>query len=258
MSASVPPNAVLVTGAADGIGAAIALRFRRGGYKVHICDNRPDTMGKMPEANPLLRGTVADVGRAGDVHRLFGDAIGWMGGVGVLVNNVGVGGPRAAIEDIDPAAWTETFRVNVEGALLCMQAAIPGMKAGGGGSIVNISTASTRTRLPMRTAYVASKFALEGLTLNGARELGRYGIRCNALLPGVMNNARMDGIIAARADRGMQIARRDRAGVPPLHRARHPDGAGGCRGCRFFLASPAAARITGELISVSGYMGWEE
>jgi NAD(P)-dependent dehydrogenase (short-subunit alcohol dehydrogenase family) len=132
------------------------------------------------------------------------------------------------------------------------------MKNNGGGAIVNISTASTRTRLPMRTAYIASKFALEGLTLNAARELGKHSIRCNAILPGIMNNARMDAIIAARAQREKKTAREiehEFLRYVALGKRTEPEevAESAC-----FLASPAGARITGELISVSGYMGWDE
>ncbi len=251
-------NAV-VTGGADGIGAAIARRFAGAGWHVHICDVRREALEAMLGAHPGMRGTVADVGDGDDVAHLFADALEWMaGGIGCLVNNVGVGGPRAAFEDIALADWEESFRINVTGTFRCMQAAIPGMKARGGGAIVNISTVSTRTRLPLRTPYVASKFAVEGLTLNAARELGAHRIRCNALLPGMMNNARMDGIIARRAEeegRPPSDIEADYLRFIALGERTEPEDVAETA---LFLASPAGARITGELISVSGYMGWEE
>ena len=248
----------MVTGGADGIGAAIVTRFLDGGYRVHICDNREEPLRAMLKRHPELGGTLADVGDPADVTRLFAEASARFGGLGVLVNNVGISGPRAPVEDIDLGEWEASLRINVTGALLCMQSAIRAMKAQGAGSIVNISTVSTRTRLPNRTAYVASKFALEGLTLNAAREVGAYGIRCNAVLPGVMNNARMDGIIAARAERegrpAEEIEREFLRYIALGERTEPEEVADTC----FFLASPEGARITGELISVSGAMGWEE
>jgi NAD(P)-dependent dehydrogenase (short-subunit alcohol dehydrogenase family) len=252
------PQSIVITGGADGIGAAIASRFSENGYAVHVCDNRAGPLMEMLGRHRNMRGTVADVGDPDDVKRLFGEAIDWMGSIGVLVNNVGIAGPRVALEDIAYPEWIETFRVNVGGALTCMQHAIASMKQCGGGAIINISTASTRTRLPMRTAYIASKFALEGLTLNGARELGRYAIRCNALLPGIMNNARMDAIIAARAEREGKEAHeieQEFLRYVALGERTEPEEVADAV---LFLASPAGARITGELISVSGYMGWDE
>ena len=251
-------RSVVVTGGADGIGAAVAIRFATAGYRVHICDIRAEALEKMLAEHSDLRGTVADVGTPADVARLFQEAIDWMGAIGVLINNVGIAGPRIALEETSYADWTETFRVNVAGAFTCMQHAIISMKEHSGGAIVNISTGSTRTRLPLRTAYIASKFALEGLTLNAARELGKYSIRCNALLPGIMNNARMDAIIAARAQREGKTAveiEEEFLRYVALGKRTEPEEVADAA---FFLASPAGARITGELLGVSGYMGWDE
>ncbi|MGH6962859.1 MAG: SDR family oxidoreductase [Phenylobacterium sp.] len=249
---------VVVTGAADGIGRAIAEGFLKAGRQVHICDIRADALRAAVAESPGLRGTVADVGQRAAVSEVFEAARGWMGEVDVLVNNVGIGGPRGPIEEIDPDAWAESFRVNVAGALYGMQTVIPEMKARRRGAIVNISTASTRTGLPMRTPYVASKTALEGLTRNAARELGPWGIRCNALLPGIMDNARMDGLIAARAAREGRAPAEIEADylrfVSLRARTRPEDVADAA----VFLASEAAARITGEIISVSGNLEWEE
>lgn len=251
-------NAAVITGGADGIGRAIAQRFLASGFKVHVCDNREDAIVAVTAEHPEIRGTVGDVGKAEDVARIFAEAESWMGPVTVLVNNVGIGGPRAAIEDIASDDWKESFRVNVAGTLYCMQAVIPAMKARRSGAIVNVSTASTRTRLPLRTAYVASKFAVEGLTLNAARELGPFGIRCNAILPGIMNNARMDSIIASRAQaegRSPADIEQDYLRCVSLRQRTNPEDVAEMA---LFLASPAGARVTGELLSVSGNLEWEE
>jgi NAD(P)-dependent dehydrogenase (short-subunit alcohol dehydrogenase family) len=248
---------VIVTGAAEGIGLAIAQAFENHDYRVHICDVEPDRLRAAVESSQM-RGTLADVSCPADVDRLFAEARAWLGPIGVLVNNVGIAGPRAALEDIDLPAWDETFRINVAGALRCMQAAAPEMKARRAGVIINISTASTRTLLPMRSAYVASKYAVEGLTRNAARELGPYGVRCNALLPGIMNNPRMDAIISQRATqegRPPEEVEAEFLSFVSLRSRTEPSDVGEAA---VFLASPAAARITGELISVSGNLEWEQ
>ena len=253
----VPPS-VIVTGGADGIGRAIALRFRLGGFRVHICDNRASAVEQMAIEHPEIRGTIADVGDRADVARVIAEATAWMGPAGVLVNNVGVSGPHAALEDISATDWDRTFRVNVSGTFQCMQALVPAMKARRAGVIINISTASTRTRLPARAAYVASKYAVEGLTLNAARELGPWGIRCNAILPGIMNNARMDSIIAVRAEqegRAPAEIEGDYLRCVSLRQRTEPRDVAEMA---FFLASEAGARVTGELVSVSGNLEWEE
>lgn len=252
------PETVVVTGGADGIGRVVSARLRRAGYQVHVCDNRPAAIADMARLHPDIGGSVADVSQAEDVTRLFAEARAAMGSVGVLVNNVGIGGPRASVDTIPLADWEFVFRVNVTGSLMCMQAAIPEMKARRAGSIINLSTASTRTRLPDRSAYIASKFALEGLTLNAARELGPFNVRCNAILPGIINNARMDQIIAERAAAEARAAEDIDAeymrGVSMRQRTQPEDIAEAV----LFLASPAAARVTGERMSVSGNLEWEQ
>jgi NAD(P)-dependent dehydrogenase (short-subunit alcohol dehydrogenase family) len=248
---------VLVTGAADGIGRAIALRLLADGWSVFIGDNRPDALSATLASAPSLRGCVVDVGDLSQVRQFF-EAAAPLGAPDALVNNVGIGGPRAAIEDIEAADWEQVFRINVAGALYCMQAAIPAMKTRRAGAIVNVSTGSTRTALPYRTPYVASKYALEGLTRNAARELGPFGIRCNAVLPGIMDNPRMDGIIAAKAEReGREVATVEAEFLRYVSmRARtRPDDVAATVA---YLLSDDAARVTGELVAVSGNLEWEE
>lgn len=248
---------VVVTGGGDSVGRVIAERFHRAGAKVHICDVRPEALQTTLEANPGMRGTVANVGEAASVERLFGEALDWMGHVSVLVNNVGIAGPRAAMEDVDCADWDQTIAVNLSGMFYCMRQAIPGMKKRRDGVILNFSTGSTRTRLPLRAPYVASKAAVEGLTLNAARELGPYNIRCNAILPGMINNERMQRIvagIAATSGRTADDVEQDYLRYISLGTKIEPDE---LADMVEFLASPKARKVTGELIAVSGNVEWE-
>lgn len=248
---------VIVTGAADSVGRVIAERFVAAGARVHICDVRAPALDQMLSANPQMRGSVADVGRPEQVAQVVAQAYDWMGGCDVLVNNVGIAGPRAAIEDISDADWRGTLDVNLGGAFHFMKQVIPAMKRQRDGIIINFSTGSTRTRLPMRTAYVVSKSALEALTLNAARELGPHNVRCNAILPGMIDNERMRGIverIASETHRSPQDVEQEylkyislRSKVLPSELA----------DTVLFLASAAARKITGELIAVSGNVEWE-
>src|SRR6185437_3983692 len=166
---------VLVTGAGDSVGREIAERFLKRGDKVHICDVREEAVKATLAANPGMSGSVVDVGKRVEVDRLFADLRTAMGDVSILVNVVGIAGPRASIEDIDEDEWERSIGVNLNGLFYCMKRAIPMLKANGGGSIINFSTCSTRTRLPFRAPYIASKYGVEGLTLNAARELGPFG-----------------------------------------------------------------------------------
>lgn len=249
---------VLVTGAGDSVGRVIAERFFGKGHKVHICDVRGDAVQATLAANPGMSGTTADVGVRADVDRVFEELRASLGGLTILINVVGMAGPRAALEDIDEDEWDKTIAVNLSGMFYCMKRAIPMLKANGGGSIVNFSTCSTRTGIPLRAPYIASKAGVEGLTRNSARELGPFGIRCNAILPGIINNDRFRFIVQRNADatgRSFEEIENDylkyvslRTKVEPSEFADMVE----------FLTSEPGKKITGELIAVSGNMEWEE
>lgn len=252
------PRSILVTGGADSVGRVIAQAFAARGDRVHVCDIDAAALARTLAEEPRLSGTQADVADPLQVARVFAEARERIGDIDVLVNNVGIGGPRAAIEDIDLAQWRHTLDANLTGMLACMQQAIPAMKARQGGVIVNFSTGSTRTRLPMRTAYVASKFAVEGLTLNAARELGPHNIRCNAILPGPINNARMRRIVSDKAQaegRTADEVQREMLRYISMRCMVEPEE---IADMVLFLASDAARKVSGELISVSGNAEWEE
>ena len=248
---------VIVTGGGDSVGRVVAEMLLRQGALVHICDVRREALEDTIGANPGMHGTVANVGRPAEVELLFTEAKAWMGGLTGLVNNVGVVGPTAALEDIDYAAWDETISVNLSGMFYTMKHAIPLMKQQGFGSIVNISTSSTRTRLPHRAPYVVSKFGVEGLTLNAARELGPFNIRCNAILPGMINNKRMRGILEARAratNRSVAQIEQEYTQYISMRTKIEPEE---IATVILFLLSDQARHVTGELISVSGNVEWE-
>lgn len=249
---------VLVTGAGDSVGRAIAERFLGKGYQVHICDVRAHAVAATLADNPGLTGSVVDVGVRTEVDRLFDDVRASLGDLSILVNVVGMAGPRAAIEDMDEDEWDKTIAVNLSGMFYTMKRAVPMLKANGGGSIVNFSTCSTRTGMPYRAPYIASKAGVEGLTRNCARELGPFGIRCNAILPGIINNDRFRFVVQRRVEatgKSFEELEQDYLKYVSLR-------------CKIelsefadmveYLTSGAGRKVTGELIALSGNMEWEE
>jgi NAD(P)-dependent dehydrogenase (short-subunit alcohol dehydrogenase family) len=189
----------LVTGGATGIGWAIAVALQQRGAQVLIGDASAEKLQEALKQQPEMSGSVADVADARQIDVVFDDLRQSLGGLDVLVNNAGIAGPTAAVEDIDPDDWSRTLAVNITGQFLCARRAVPLLKAAGGGSIINVSSAAGRLGYPLRTPYAASKWAVIGFTKSLAMELGPHDIRVNALLPGIVAGERMRRVIAARA-----------------------------------------------------------
>lgn len=251
------PLRVIVTAGASGIGQAIARCFAEAGHRVHICDIDPAAIAATTVELAGVGGTVADVADPAAVEALCAEATQWLGGIDVLINNAGIGGPRGAIEDIDPVEWDRCLRVNLSGPFHMIRSLTPFMKAQRSGCIINISTTSARTGLPQRLPYVASKVGLLGLTHNVARELGPWNIRCNAILPGTIDNARGRALIASRAsETGMSIAEAEQEALSyvSMRTLIAPSDIGEAA---LFLAGDGARHISGQEIGVCGNTEWE-
>jgi NAD(P)-dependent dehydrogenase (short-subunit alcohol dehydrogenase family) len=256
-----PPAAAcpvaVITGGASSVGLWTARKFVEVGYQVYICDANERLLNDALRNHTALRGTLADVGSITDVDRFFTEVLSCTDAVDVLVNNVGIAGPKADLEDIPVEEWHRVIAANLNGMFYTLRRVLPQMKARRQGSIINISSASTRTALPFRLAYVASKAGVEGLTRALAREVGPYNIRCNSILPGMIDNDRMRAIVARKAcDEGL--------GEQQVLEGYLRYISMGCMvepeeiaDMALFLASPAARHVTGQLIGVDGNIEWE-
>ncbi len=198
-----PPKAmrVLVTGAARGIGLAIAHAFLGEGARVFICDSDSNALDALPQSDRPLFAAHADVADSQSVQHLMSQVQETLGGLDVLVNNAAITGPFGPIEENDPDLWAKAISVNLVGQFNCAHRAVPLLKAAGGGSLVNMSSVAGRLGYPMRSAYAASKWGIIGLTQTLAMELGPHGIRVNAILPGIVDNERHRAQVRAQADR---------------------------------------------------------
>jgi NAD(P)-dependent dehydrogenase (short-subunit alcohol dehydrogenase family) len=249
---------VLITAAGDSVGRVTAETFLHTGVRVHVCDVNAKALHKTLDEVPQLTGTVGSVGVRADVDRIVADAREAMGGIDVLCNFVGIPGPEALLEEITDEDWQNSMQVNVSGCFYMMRAVIPEMKQRRAGVIINISTASTRTGITGRTPYVVSKCAVEALTRNAARELGRFNIRCNAVLPGALRNARMDYVVErAAAARSMRPEEYEAMFLRYVSMRTRID-MGEVADMVVFLCSTHAAHVTGQLIEVSGGHEWED
>ena len=154
----------LVTGGGSGIGAAIAARLKLAGASVLVVDMNPATS---PDV-------VADVADTASVDEVFAEVVSRLGGLDVLVNNVGVAGPTAAVDDMDPEAFDECVRINLGSMFRCTRLAVPLLRERPG-SITNISSSAGIFGYPLRSPYAAAKWAVIGLTKTWAMELGVGG-----------------------------------------------------------------------------------
>lgn len=222
---------VLVTGAARGIGAAIAGRFASDGARVVAVD-----LEAPGDANPQIRYETADVSDADHVESLFDRVRTEYGRIDVLVNNVGIWF-RRPFREITVDEWDRVIAVNLRGVFLCTRAVLPLMEAAGGGAIVNIgSQAGVTVTRGQGAHYHASKAAVSHLTKALAVEFGPLGIRVNCLAPGPTFP--------------------DPSFLPPQILDQIPLGRGGepddVAGACAFLASPDASYITGQTLLVNG------
>jgi NAD(P)-dependent dehydrogenase (short-subunit alcohol dehydrogenase family) len=190
---------VLVTAGASGIGFAIASTLAALGAKIAICDVSDDAIRTAKAALPDIIACKADVSADADVDAMFAVVAKELGGLDALINNAGIAGPTGGVDEITPSDWRRCLDICLTGQFLCARLAVPMLKAAGGGSIVNMSSAAGRHGYAFRTPYSAAKFGVIGFTQSLAKELGPSRIRVNAILPGIVEGPRMDKVIGDRA-----------------------------------------------------------
>jgi NAD(P)-dependent dehydrogenase (short-subunit alcohol dehydrogenase family) len=176
----------VVTGAGSGIGRAISRRLAEAGYRVALAGRRPEALDTTLAELPADAGAFVvptDVTRPESVEALFEAVVAGAGRVDVLINNAGVFGPAAAVEDYSYADWSATLQTNLTGAFLCAQAAFRQMirQRPSGGRIVNNGSLSAHVPRPGAVAYTTAKHGLTGLTKALALEGRRHGIACGQI-----------------------------------------------------------------------------
>jgi NAD(P)-dependent dehydrogenase (short-subunit alcohol dehydrogenase family) len=190
---------VLVTAGAGGIGLEIARAFVEEGARVHVCDVDEAALAQLARSDPRLTATRADVADRAAVARLFDDALSVLGGLDCLVNNAGIAGPTGRVEEIGPDEWDRCLAVCLTSQFNCVRLAVPHLKASTNASIVNLSSAAGRLGFALRTPYAAAKWGVIGLTKSLSRELGEFGIRVNAILPGIVAGDRQRRVLEGKA-----------------------------------------------------------
>lgn len=233
---------VIVTGAAGGLGRAFAMAFAEAGCTV-IAADISDVSQTVAMIGTGAIGTTLDVTNADSCRALADLAQAQMGGLDVLVNNAALYGglQRANFEDIDEAVWDRVMAVNVKGVWQASRFCAPLLRAAGGGSIVNIASATVFSGSAQWMHYVASKGAVIALSRTMAKELGRDDIRVNVIAPGFTMTEASLGLIDNARSYGVE-----RAAI------KRPIEAGDIVGGALYLASPHSAFMTGQTLIIDG------
>lgn len=253
--AALTGRTAIVTGAGRGIGRAIALALAAEGAAVALAGRGvpalEETAGAIQDKGGRALVAPADVTVVAELERTAEATREAFGAVDVLVANSGVAGPSAPLWEIDQADWDATMAVNVTGVFLSCRAVLPSMIARGSGSIVVVGSMTGKRPLVNRTPYAASKTAVIGLVRTLAAEVGEHGVRVNLVSPGAVEGERIEWVIRAQAEaRGVspEQARAALTSSSPMGRLVTAEEVAATVA---FLASDAAAAITGEDVNVS-------
>lgn len=240
---------VAISAGAGGIGRVMADSFAQCGAEVFVSDIDSAALAACPY--PSVR---ADAGVVADMEGFVDAAVAKLGGLDVLVNNAGIAGPTARVEDVKPDELDATLRIDLAAMFHCARRAIPALRAAGGGAIINLSSAAGRFGFALRSPYAAAKWGVIGFTKSLAIELGPEGIRANAILPGLVDGPRIRAVIKAKAAA---------ANISENEQTERAVGSTSLRcfvtqqdiaNMALYLCSPFGATISGQAMNVDGDM----
>ena len=251
-----------VTGAGQGIGRAISIAFAEAGADVALADVTDRTEDTAETIAGRVGGEVetvslhCDVADESTVEAAVAGTVDELGGLDCLVNNAGIAGPTAPVEEVEVDEFEDTLAVNLVGPFVVAKHAAPHLKASERGSVINVSSIGGKEPYPNRTPYASSKAGLLGLSRTLAHEFADDDVTVNTINPGPVAGPRADDVLRARAEEADTSYEEIRAGLE----AEIPQGGmiqpEDVADMAVFLASDRARRVTAQDVSVDGGMVW--
>jgi NAD(P)-dependent dehydrogenase (short-subunit alcohol dehydrogenase family) len=241
---------VLVTAGAAGIGREIVRAFAANGAAVFVCDIDLKALSVLAGEIAGLKTGVCDVSKRQDIERMVTECANALGGLDVLVNNAGIAGPTAPVEKVDADEWEKVMQVDLTGTFNVTRVAIPYLKKSQAGVIINMSSVAGRFGYPNRSPYCTAKWGLIGFTKTLSIELGEYGIRANAILPGAVDGPRIQRVFEERAKisgKTAEAIKKEAMSIQSLKRLVDPRD---IAALAVFLASDAAKSISGQMLPI--------
>ncbi len=235
---------IVITGASTGIGRASATRFVAAGAVVTLIARRADLLELAAgELGGKTAWAAADVSDKGQLYAALDRAVAANGPIDGLFLNAGIGGMFAAIEDYTDEAFDAVMGVNVKGVFWAIQHVLPAMKLRRSGAILVTGSLASERGMPMNAAYVASKHAVLGLSRAVANEAAEFGVRCNCVLPGLIETPMLEGLPPEAAAQMAKAVPQGRTGT-----------ADELAQVAAFLLSDAASHVTAQALAVDGGM----
>ncbi|SDI39037.1 SDR family oxidoreductase [Alloyangia pacifica] len=240
---------VIVTAGAQGIGRAIVEGFLAEGARVATCDIDEAALASLP-SEVWRQG--CDVSDAAQIGAFMQAAIAELGGLDVLVNNAGIAGPTGPVEELAPEDWDQCLNICLTSQFHCVRHAVPALRESANASIINLSSMAGRVGFALRTPYAAAKWGVIGFTKSLSIELGKDGIRANAILPGIVAGDRQRRVLEAKAQRLGKTFEEVEAAAFSYTSLKEYVSPEQIADQILFLASPRGRTISGQAISVCG------
>jgi NAD(P)-dependent dehydrogenase (short-subunit alcohol dehydrogenase family) len=241
---------VLVTAGASGIGREIVRAFAAQGAKVFVCDIDGPGLDSLAKEIPGLATKVCDISKRADIEGMVAFGVNALGGLDVLVNNAGISGPTAPVEEMDPDQWEQVIQINLTGTFNVTRLAIPHLKKSSAGVIIIMSSVAGRFGYPNRSPYSTTKWGLIGFAKTLSRELGEFNIRANAILPGAVEGPRIDRVLEGRAKlSGKRVDEEKKSALAIQSMQKFVDPKD-IAALAVFLASDAGKSISGQMLPI--------